>query len=106
MGGLGFLCRVGDGIICREEGRFEERGGSGRCFASSGMVGGGGQRAETSQWPWAAMGAHGSRQPWRAFLPAPCAPWEKVGDGVIQSLLRARQELRVWHVGMSGESLS
>lgn len=58
LGGLGFLCRVGDGIICREEGRFEERGGSGRCFESSGVVGGGGQRAETSQWPWAAMGAH------------------------------------------------
>lgn len=70
---------------------------------------GGGWQAESRDQP-VALGSHGcsqgSRQPWWAFLPAPCAVWEKVGDGVIQSLLQARQELRVWRVGMSGESLS
>lgn len=75
-------------------------------MASSGMVGGGRQRAETSQWPWGAMGAHRAFASLGGLFCLPCAVWEKVGDGVIQSLLQARQELRVWRVGMSGESLS
>lgn len=50
--------------------------------------------------------SQGSHQPWQVLLPALWAALEKVGDGVIQSLLQARQELRVWRVGMSGERLS
>jgi len=50
--------------------------------------------------------SQGSHQPWQVLLPAPCAALEGVGDGVIQNLPQARQELRVWRVGMSGERLS